>query len=835
MAVKVSSLQDSPAAEHARLIRELQISCKLRHPAITSAFDGRQTKQHVLLILPWFQRGSLSLRPDEQRDTAYITQAVLMIERLCEAVAYLHHVGIVHGDIKPDNILLDDAGQPHLTDFGSCQSTKANQTAGQIVGTAAYLAPEVMRGERALSIASDVYAIGATLFAILAGEPPFAGDDAAVLQAVRTAVFPSVRRRHASIPRSLEAIINKACAPQPAKRYSTVKELLTDLAAFRQNRPITAQPPNIIRQTMLWTRRHPQVAGLAVALLIIVFVGTLASVAGWSNANATLAELRRSQADLAERGERARQRELELQQTLASIEAEQTKLKRSLEEEADLKRQATEARQMSQRQSDLADQSLKEATRLASSLQAEKQKTADVGQDLVSSEARAEALKDFAAFKTERLAANKQMRSIIKFLNEGRPLLEQWSDLSQFPPEHFGLLRAILAFQPKAKAAPTNDLMFGIETSIPITRRLKVLKNPIAANFSQFDLFDQAAIFGSDSRRLFRLRNDRSNSSFVSEYESNPTINRVANAYGNDSQNAIRIFANRTFVLRNNQEVGDIEAFVVSNQDLGTFEKVWSCRSARIESAGNADGFVPGESELSTKFLAVGTNPQNHLVFLSSTSVPKQKLHRTFLHSLDLRELQGGSGKIPVKTFDLGMQDPAAWPHSLQLSKYAMLGHGAGTPVVAANQRVPGKRGSVSFPNGQWLDLEGKDQPGIDEPIESMLEIPPIIQPKLYFAGSAGQVVALTHFGENSKPVLQLTDCYTAETFTLGATFNVVRIPSFECVPSPLRDRWLQLTDNRLTMITIAEPDKLSFQSIEDFESYLPLLKTRIYQPPKTP
>jgi len=850
--LKASSLAEAPPTEHARLIRELQVSCKLRHPAITSAFDGRRTKQYVLLILPWLERGSLSLQPEQERDAAYIQRAVLLTERLCEAVVYLHRIGIIHGDIKPDNILLDDAGQPYLTDFGSCQSTKAKEASGQVVGTAAYLAPEVVRGDEKLSIHSDLYAIGATLFAILAGEPPFTGDDAAVLQAVRTEAFPRLRRQSDSVPAAQEAIVDKACAPYAEQRYATAEVLLADLKAFRENRPITAQPSSVLREVQLWARRHPLMARLVLALATILLVGISASVTGWWNAQTTLVALQQSQADLAERGEQAQQREQQLQQTLASIQNDQASLTRSLEEEAALKTEAAEARQRSQQQTELAAQRLQEAQRLATTLQAEQQKVDAVSQDLQTAEMRAQKLNAFAAFKTQRIAANKRLRAafatVTLAIRDVRPLPDRWERLLDLPREHAGNLPTILRYQSQVIKNIEENQGFGKPADVvvpePLADELKGYTRD--AVLLQFDPFDRQSIMWSHPDGLTRLRISAADSAAEWEREPNETINKIVSSFGLKSQNAIRIFPQFTFVLRQNKTTGDLEAFAVSNQDLHVYKQLWSCHAARSEALKDPAHPVADKPALTSKFLTVGTQPRHHIVFLSSVANPDQEVSRTCLHSLDLRGLESGSGELQEKTFDLGLQDPVTWPESLQLSKYLMLGIGAGVDLSDRNTAHQFHQQSASpwirFPDGEWQVLGTEPQEETLATTEALLARyePQIKQQrrnrkwsKPYFGFAPGRIVELVRSTKRGEGLsLFVYDCITGETLSDSPDVDAWR---GEIAPSPSRAHWLRRDYGRLSVTTIAEPDESLFQSIDEFESYLPSLQARTYQAPSSP
>lgn len=206
-----------------------------------------------------------------------------------EALDYAHGQGVLHRDVKPGNLLLEDGERVWVADFGLAKIVDLNglTATGDILGTLQYLAPECLTGES--SPRSDVYGLGATLYEMLTGEPPFAADSPARLIKLIGDTEPlPPRALNADIPRDLETIVLKAMAREPAARYRTARLLAEDLRAFLEDRPIRARRTSMVGRAWRWCRRNRAVAALS---LVTVVALTLAAVVGWGGYVQTRAAL----------------------------------------------------------------------------------------------------------------------------------------------------------------------------------------------------------------------------------------------------------------------------------------------------------------------------------------------------------------------------------------------------------------------------------------------------------------------------------------------------------------------------------------------------------------
>ena len=222
--------------------------------------------------------------------------AALLVRTTAEAVHYAHEQGTVHRDLKPANILLDANRQPKVTDFGLAKmlgglddQTRAELTAsGQILGTPSYMSPEQASGKRELvGPASDIYSLGAILYASLTGRAPFVADSPVdtLLQVMNKEPI-SPRDLSPSVPRDLETICLKCLTKEPHKRYGTAQELADDLCRFLEGRPVVARPVGKITKSIRWCARNRLVATLLSLSVFLLVGGTVASTYFALEANA---------------------------------------------------------------------------------------------------------------------------------------------------------------------------------------------------------------------------------------------------------------------------------------------------------------------------------------------------------------------------------------------------------------------------------------------------------------------------------------------------------------------------------------------------------------------
>jgi len=273
----------SPEAR-ARFEREAREAARLRDPHIVAiheigAHDG----------VPFY---SMDLVEGDDLEARYSRRspsprdAARLLARAARAVHHAHTAGVLHRDIKPGNILVDDAGEPRLTDFGLALAAdgrgRLTQT-GEVLGSPAYSAPEQLRGEA--SVSCDVYALGAVLYFLLTRRPPFvAAQLPALLAAVDRGDPVPPRRLDPSLPRDLETIALRALARDPSQRYPTADALADDLQRWLDGRPITARPVSLPERVWRWSRRNRALAAAAALLTVTVFAGAVAITWQWRRA-----------------------------------------------------------------------------------------------------------------------------------------------------------------------------------------------------------------------------------------------------------------------------------------------------------------------------------------------------------------------------------------------------------------------------------------------------------------------------------------------------------------------------------------------------------------------
>jgi WD40 repeat protein len=264
----------------ARFRTEAEAIAHLQHPNIVQIYEVGEHDGQPFFSLEFCPGGSLAR---ELAGTPVLPrEAAALMERLTRAMAAVHAKGVIHRDLKPANVLLAEDGTPKITDFGLAKRLEAaGQTAsGDVLGTPSYMAPEQARGKaKAVGPAADVYALGAILYELLTGRPPFKAATAldTLLQVVGDEPVP-VRQLQPKVPKDLETICHRCLQKEPAKRYAGAGALAEDLRRFRAGAPIAARPVGTWERGWRWCRRNPGVAGLAAALLVALTAGMVVSI-----------------------------------------------------------------------------------------------------------------------------------------------------------------------------------------------------------------------------------------------------------------------------------------------------------------------------------------------------------------------------------------------------------------------------------------------------------------------------------------------------------------------------------------------------------------------------
>ena len=279
VALKVISLGQWASKAHlTRFRREAESAASLEHPCIVPIYEVGEGDGSCYFSMKLIEGGQL----DEvvRREPMPIRRAVELIAKVARTVHYAHEHGILHRDIKPGNILLDTKGEPHLTDFGLARLVESESTVTrtlEVLGTPSYMAPEQAAGNNAaISSVTDVYGLGAVLYQLLTGHPPFAGGTTyETIKLVLDAEPRQPRLLNPKVDRDLSTICLKCLEKDPRRRYSSALALGEDLEHWLKHEPILARHTGIFTRGKKWVRRNPT-SSLLVASLV-----ALAAAAGW--------------------------------------------------------------------------------------------------------------------------------------------------------------------------------------------------------------------------------------------------------------------------------------------------------------------------------------------------------------------------------------------------------------------------------------------------------------------------------------------------------------------------------------------------------------------------
>jgi eukaryotic-like serine/threonine-protein kinase len=273
-------------AEVRRFQAEAEAAAGLDHPHLVPIYEVGEFQGQPYYSMKLIEGGGLDKHVSRFRDAP--RAAARLLEKVARAMHHAHQHGILHRDLKPANILLDPDGEPHITDFGLAKRVGGDAgltRSGSIVGTPSYMAPEQASGKKQLTTAVDVYALGAILYQLLTGQPPFHGETPlATLQQVVDREPPRPRALNPRVPRELETVCLKCLRKEPDLRYGSAEAFADDLRRWLTGEPIHSRPAPAWERVVKWVRRRPTVAalvvvsGLAPALLIWVLVSSNLSI-----------------------------------------------------------------------------------------------------------------------------------------------------------------------------------------------------------------------------------------------------------------------------------------------------------------------------------------------------------------------------------------------------------------------------------------------------------------------------------------------------------------------------------------------------------------------------
>ena len=252
-----------------RFRQEAQAAAKLQHPNIITIHEVGEHQGEHFFSMEYVEGRSLT---DLVHNASISpTQAADFLKPVAEAIHYAHQRRILHGDLKPGNVLLDKQDKPYITDFGLAKRLgEDTRQSGAVEGTASYMAPEQAAGEEELTTASDVYGLGAILYSLLTAKPPFRGETLQeTLRLVREKIPKPPRALNPSVDSDLEAVCLKCLSKDKDDRYGSADALAEDLAHYLTREETTARPWSRRERFTRWCQRNPAVTSLVGAIAVI--------------------------------------------------------------------------------------------------------------------------------------------------------------------------------------------------------------------------------------------------------------------------------------------------------------------------------------------------------------------------------------------------------------------------------------------------------------------------------------------------------------------------------------------------------------------------------------
>jgi WD40 repeat protein/predicted Ser/Thr protein kinase len=276
-----------------RFTHEAQILGRLHHPGIAQVYEAGLADDGQPFFAMEFIRG-LPLDEYARQRALAPPDRLALVARACDAVQHAHDQGVIHRDLKPGNILVDESGQPKVLDFGVARATDADLVTGagltrtgQLLGTPNYMSPEQVTADpAAIDHRADVYALGVILFELLADRSPYRLEGrplAEVARLILEAEPPRLGSVNPELRGDVETIVAKALAKDPARRYQSAAELAADLRRWLAHEPIRARPPSALYQLRQFARRHKALVGgvvATVAALVLGLIGTIVFAVG---------------------------------------------------------------------------------------------------------------------------------------------------------------------------------------------------------------------------------------------------------------------------------------------------------------------------------------------------------------------------------------------------------------------------------------------------------------------------------------------------------------------------------------------------------------------------
>ncbi|MBS0557334.1 MAG: protein kinase [Proteobacteria bacterium] len=272
-----------------RFQREAQNAARMQHPNIVAIYEVGSAEQLHFFSMRLIRGESLAAVIKREGKLAP-QRAAALLRTIAEAVDYAHRLGVLHLDLKPANVLIDENGAPHVADFGLARRIEPGLAADnhEVSGTPSYMAPEqATAGAQRITPATDIWGLGAIGYELVTGQPPYLGESPqATLKLVVDEAPRDPRELVPGLSRDLAAILGKCMARDANARYASARDLAEDLTRFANGYMVKARPLNTLQRSARWARREPKIVGTALVALLALLIGLATTTTQWRRANA---------------------------------------------------------------------------------------------------------------------------------------------------------------------------------------------------------------------------------------------------------------------------------------------------------------------------------------------------------------------------------------------------------------------------------------------------------------------------------------------------------------------------------------------------------------------